>query len=199
MAAHEVAAPMKRTANAREDVLDASTRRYERRLGELEGLYRDADLYEKALASNDDAPVYWVEEARLEGSGESITGVSVLGPGRIGDEFYRTRGHLHAKPDRAERYLAISGRGVILLDDLEGNRRAIEISAGEAVQVPAYWVHRSVNVGAERFVTVFCYAADAGQSYAIIAEAGGMRDVVVVDGDGWTTHSNPDHQGYPRG
>jgi len=64
VAAHEVAAPMKRTANAREDVLDASTRRYERRLGELEGLYRDADLYEKALASNDDAPVYWVEEAR---------------------------------------------------------------------------------------------------------------------------------------
>jgi len=46
---------------------------------------------------------------------------------------------------------------------------------------------------------VFCYAADAGQNYAIIAEAGGMRDVVVVDGDGWTTHSNPDHQGYPRG
>jgi len=179
--------------------LDGSTRRYERRLSELEGLYRDADSYEKALALDEGAPVYWVEESRLEGSGELVTGVSVLEPGRIGDEFYMTRGHLHAMPDRAELYLAISGRGVMLLDDLEGDSRAIEISAGEAVQVPGYWVHRSVNVGDERFVTVFCYAADAGQNYAIIAEAGGMRDVVVVDGDGWTTRSNPDHHGYPCG
>ena len=199
MAARNVAAPVKLRVSARDGVLDGSTRRYERRLSELEGLYRDADSYEKALALDEGAPVYWVEESRLEGSGELVTGVSVLEPGRIGDEFYMTRGHLHAMPDRAELYLAISGRGVMLLDDLEGDSRAIEISAGEAVQVPGYWVHRSVNVGDERFVTVFCYAADAGQNYAIIAEAGGMRDVVVVDGDGWTTRSNPDHHGYPCG
>ncbi len=43
---------------------------------------------------------------------------------------------------------------------------------------------------------VFCYAADAGQDYAVIAEAGGMKNLVVADGDGWALKDNPDHAGY---
>jgi glucose-6-phosphate isomerase len=65
------------------------------------------------------------------------------------------------------------------------------------VHVPGYWVHRSVNVGDDPFVTLFCYAADAGQNYGLIADAGGMAQLVVVDGNGgWTTRPNPDHIGY---
>jgi hypothetical protein len=40
-------------------------------------------------------------------------------------------------------------------------------------------------------------SADAGQDYTIIAEAGGMKNLVVHDGpDGWTTVPNPRHTGY---
>jgi glucose-6-phosphate isomerase, archaeal len=47
-------------------------------------------------------------------------------------------------------------------------------------------------------VTMFCYAADAGQDYSLIERAGGMATLVVQDGDGgWTTRPNPDHTGYP--
>jgi glucose-6-phosphate isomerase len=71
------------------------------------------------------------------------------------------------------------------------------MSPGEAVHVPGHWVHRSVNVGEEPFVSLFCYPADAGQDYALIAEAGGMAQLVVTDGDGgWTTRPNPRHVGY---
>src|SRR5665647_26049 len=67
----------------------------------------------------------------------------------------------------------------------------------DAAVHPVHWVHRSVNVGPERFATVFCYAADAGQDYQIISDAGGMRTLVVKDGAvGWTTRPNPDHTGY---
>jgi hypothetical protein len=63
--------------------------------------------------------------------------------------------------------------------------------------VRGYWVHRSVNVGDNPFVTLFCYAADAGQNYGLIADAGGMAQLVVADGNGgWTTRPNPDHIGY---
>ena len=60
-----------------------------------------------------------------------------------------------------------------------------------------HWVHRSVNVGTEPFVTLFCYAAEAGQDYGLIADAGGMAELVVHDGrQGWTTRPNADHTGY---
>ena len=74
---------------------------------------------------------------------------------------------------------------------------ALSIGTTDAVHLPGYWVHRSVNVGDDPFVTLFCYAADAGQNYGLIADAGGMAQLVVADGnDGWTTHPNPDHSGY---
>ncbi|MGP4016566.1 glucose-6-phosphate isomerase family protein [Saccharopolyspora sp. 5N708] len=120
----------------------------------------------------------------------------MLEPGRVGDEYFMTRGHLHAVADRAELYFGLAGHGVMLLDTLDGGSEAIEINPGQAVYVPGHWVHRSVNVGAERLVTLFCYAADAGQDYDIIERAGGMRNLVVATGDGWTTKPNPEHTGY---
>lgn len=55
----------------------------------------------------------------------------------------------------------------------------------------------ALNVGDEPFVTLFCYAADAGQDYAIISRAGGMAQLVVSDdAGGWTTRPNPNHVGY---
>lgn len=199
MNAPSIHEPIKLTIEPGVGRLRGATGRYEKRLGDLVGVYRDEAARVAAVAAQPDSstPVYWVEECRLDGSGELVTGISVLEAGSIGDEFYMTRGHLHGRPDRAELYLAVAGRGVMLLESLDGQTRVIEIAAGEAVQVPGHWVHRSVNVGPERFATVFCYAADAGQDYQIISDAGGMGTLVVKDGAvGWTTRPNPDHTGY---
>ncbi|NAZ87524.1 glucose-6-phosphate isomerase family protein, partial [Kineococcus indalonis] len=108
-----------------------------------------------------------------------------------------TRGHLHALADRAELYHCLSGNGVLLLETLDGQCRAVPLSAGRAVHVPGHWVHRSVNVGREPLVTLFTYPADAGQDYDLIARAGGTSRLVVDDGaGGWTTRPNPRHRGY---
>jgi glucose-6-phosphate isomerase len=83
---------------------------------------------------------------------------------------------------------------------LDGRSRAVPLTPGGAVHVPGHWVHRSVNTGDEPFVTLFCCPADAGQDYALIAEAGGMAQLVVDDGaGGWTSRPNPDHTGYRKG
>jgi glucose-6-phosphate isomerase len=171
--------------------------RYEKRLSELAGLYRDTAAFRDALAADDGAPVYWVESSTVdEGPGALTIGLSVLEPGRVGDEFAMTRGHLHAKSDRAELYYGVAGHGVMLLESLDGESRALEITPGRAVHVPGGWIHRSVNVGADRLETLFCYATDAGQDYGIIADAGGMRRLVVATDDGWTVRDNPEHIGY---
>ena len=182
-------------------VMSGATSSYEKRLGDMVGVYRDDAAYRRALAENGaDFLVYRVEEHRnVDGPGALIIGTSTLQPGRYGDEFAVTRGHLHALADRAELYYCLSGTGVMLLDTLDGRSEALPMRAGEAVHVPGHWVHRSVNVGDDPFVTLFCYGADAGQDYELIARAGGMSSLVVGDGaGGWSTRPNPEHTGYAR-
>ncbi len=182
---------------AGEGRLRGSNGRYEKFWPDLAGLYRDEAAYRARLAADDGAAVYWVENSRTEdGPGGLITGISVLEPGTVGDEYAMTRGHLHAVADRSELYLGLSGRGVMILETVDGRSEVVEVTPGQAVYVPGHWVHRSVNVGSERFSTLFCYAADAGQDYAIIERAGGMRSLVVAEGDGYAVRRNPDHTGY---
>ncbi len=186
-------------ALASDGVMTGATGSYEKLLGDLAGVYLDDDAYQEAVASfGAERLAYRVEVNQLdEGAGALIIGTSTVLPGRVGDEFAMTRGHLHVKADRAELYYCISGRGVMLMDTVAGDSRAIQMTPGEAVHVPGHWVHRSVNVGDEPLVTLFCYGADAGQDYQIIADAGGMVQLVVTDGqDGWTTTPNPRHVGY---
>lgn len=197
-----MSSPVTRPALLRPDpvagTLEGHTDRYAKQLADLAGLYLDEEAYAARLRDDDGAPVYWVESSSTQpGPGGQITGVSVLEPGRVGDEYAMTRGHLHARPDRGETYVGLAGHGVLLLETVEGDSKAVEVAVGDVVYVPGYWVHRSVNVGAERFVTLFCYPADAGQDYGIIEHAGGMSRLVVVDADGgWTTRPNPRHHGY---
>ena len=77
---------------------------YDKRLGELGGVYQDKAAYEAEVAAKGgDALAYRVEENRVgSGDGALILGTSTLLPGVIGREYALTRGHLHAKADRAE-------------------------------------------------------------------------------------------------
>lgn len=179
--------------------LQGASGSYTKYLGDMGGVYRDEAAYDALVTERGaDAVVYTVQEHRtVEDEGALIIGTSTLLPGRVGEEFAVTRGHLHARADRAELYHCLSGSGAMLLETVDGRSELVPLTAGEAVHVPGHWVHRSVNTGDEPFVTLFCYPADAGQNYALIQEAGGMATLVVDDGaGGWGTRPNPDHTGY---
>lgn len=196
---HDVDLPQLLRIHA-EGPLDGNTRVYTKHLGEMAGVYRDAEAYEAALSERGaDELVYEVQEHKYRtGPGALIVGTSRLLPGRYGEEYAVTRGHLHAIADRAELYYCLSGHGVMLLETVDGQSETVELRPGDAVDVPGHWIHRSVNVGDEPFVTLFCYASDAGQDYQIIQDAGGTRSIVVADGDGWTSRPNPTHTGYRK-
>ena len=189
--------PVALTLSPEQGTLGGSNARYEKRLSDLVGLYRDTDAFEHLLGQDDGQPVYWVESSRTEdGPGGLITGISVIEPGTVGEEYAMTRGHLHAVADRSELYVGLAGSGVMVLETLDGRSEVVPVAPGQAVYVPGHWVHRSVNVGTERVSTLFCYAADAGQDYSIIERAHGMKSLVVRDGAGWAVRPNPDHRGY---
>lgn len=174
-----------------------STGRYEKHLSDLAGLYRDDVEYREALRLTDDDPAYFVEASTIQdGPGALTIGISTVRPGRIGREFAMTRGHIHGHAECAELYYGLSGHGVMLMETVDGETRAMEITPGVAVHVPGHWIHRSVNVGSTPFSTLFCYAADAGQDYGVIEDARGMRKLVVSAPDGWELIDNPDHRGY---
>ncbi len=178
--------------------LEGSNGRYEKFLTDMRGVYRDSDAFEAQLAASDGRPAYWVESHDShDGDGGLITGVSVLEPGCVGDEYVVTRGHLHRKAESAEIYVRLAGKGVMLLESVEGDSVALKINPGEVVYVPGYWLHRSVNGGPERLATLFSYGCEAGQDYAIIERAHGMQQLVVATPDGgWTIRPNPQHRGY---
>jgi glucose-6-phosphate isomerase len=180
--------------------LAGATSRYEKRIDELGGIFRDTDAYDALVAERGSSVAYYVDENRAgDHPGALIVGMSALLPLVVGDEYVMTRGHLHARADCAEFYYCVEGHGLLLMDDLEGRTSIAELRKGEGVHVPGGWVHRSVNVGTGPFVTLFAYDADAGQDYELIRRAGGMRKRIVVDGDGWAAIENPSHTGYMEG
>ena len=183
---------------AEDGEMDGATRHYEKRWDELSGVYRDADAYRRLVAERGGSSLaYHVYEHRYHSdAGAIVAGTSIVLPAIVGQEYSMTRGHLHTVSDRAELYHCLSGHGVMLLDTRAGESLAVELRPGQAVNVPGEWVHRSVNVGAEPFVTLFSYAADAGQDYGLIERAGGMKTLIVRDSNGWRQSANPDHVGY---
>jgi glucose-6-phosphate isomerase len=170
-----------------------ASRRYVKRFSELAGLYADGAAYQAMLPALGGSEVYEVwEYTPSEATGDLIFGTSVMRPGLVGEEFFLTRGHRHALVSRSEIYYCQAGSGVMLMESPQGTVRALPMVAQSIVYVPPHWIHRSVNIGADRLVTVFCYAADAGQDYDVIAQSGGMRMRVVRDGaGGWKLVDNP--------
>lgn len=165
--------------------MSGKTGRYEKRLSDLDGLYEDADAFRALAGKIGDAVVYAVEDFKPNDSaGDLIYGVTRMSPGRVGREYFLTRGHIHARANRPEIYYGQQGYGLMQLESPEGETRIVEIGPQTICYVPPYWIHRSVNVGDEDLVMVFAYPSDSGQDYGIIETSNGMRHRVMATVDG---------------
>lgn len=163
---------------------------YSKTFEAMHGVYQEGSDELTALGQASSYEVFSTQQTDLPGA--LTVGTSVVEPGRIGEEYALTRGHLHRIADRAEMYFGLHGRGVMLLENVEGEVQALEIVPGSMVYVPGGWLHRSVNVGSDVLVTLFCFSADSGQNYEIVEQAGGMKELVVDDGQGgWMLKDNP--------
>src|SRR5437667_1345458 len=94
----------------------AGAARTERRLSDLRGIFADTAAYERMLAEGDPM-IYSVESIEpADGEGDLYFGIGNIASGRIGDEYYMTKGHFHAWRPAAEVYIGLGGKGAMLLE-----------------------------------------------------------------------------------
>lgn len=163
----------------------------ERRLSSMKGMFFDDQAY-KTLLSSEDILLYEVYEIhRPEITGELLSGISIVHPGKVGNEFFMTKGHFHSILETAEIYYCLKGEGFMVMEDPEGNARVEQLLPGKILYVPPRWAHRSVCTGRqEDLATYFIYPGNAGHDYGTIIKQG-FRKLVVDSTDGPTVIDNP--------
>ncbi len=151
-----------------------------RRLSDLKNLFVNRAAYAAAL-SNGNPTVYTVSTLEpAKGEGQLHLGVGVLMPGRIGDEYYFTKGHLHSWGTAAEFYIGIKGRGMMVLQDESSLQSVVlDLLPNSIVYVPGNTAHRTVNVGDTPLIYVGVYPSEAGHDYAAL-EKQTFRKVIVA-------------------
>ena len=151
----------------------------ERRLSDLRGMFADPAAYEAALAEGDPVVYRVAGVTPAEGPGDLAYGLGVVYPGKVGDEYYLTKGHLHTRREAAEVYIGLAGEGVMLLEDeATGESRMVPLGAGKVVYVPGHTAHRTVNTGDTPLTYFGVFPCDAGHDYGAIAERNFLKVVV---------------------
>jgi len=155
----------------------------DRHLSDLRGCFADEAAYEAALEGGDELVYSVTTGLEDESEGGLSYGLGVVQPGRVGREYYLTKGHYHAWREAAEVYIGVSGAGGLVLENDEGAEQFVPLGAGELVYVPGATAHRTVNTGDVPFSYVGIYPGQAGHDYASIAEDN-FRLVVLAGPDG---------------
>ena len=154
-----------------------------RYLSEMKGMFADSAAEEKMIAEGNPMVYEFHGMPVPEHEGDLAFGCSICYPGKVGDEYFMTKGHFHTILETGEVYYCLSGHGYMLLENPEGDWRALELEAGKAVYVPKRYAQRSINVSAtEPLVTFFVFRADAGHNYGTIEEKGYRKLLVERDG-----------------
>jgi glucose-6-phosphate isomerase len=149
----------------------------------LRGCFSDTSAYESALEIGN--PLIY-EVAAVEpanGDGQLHYGLGVLYPGKIGDEYFLTKGHLHSHRAAAEVYVGLRGEGLMLLEDeATGTTEMVPLGENRIVYVPGHTAHRTVNTGNIPLVYLGIYPSNAGHDYQSIAERNFRKIVTARNG-----------------
>lgn len=154
-----------------------------RRLKDLSGIFQD----EKTFGSMGPEQIAYTVQAWLpvaEGTpGGLFFGVSTIMPGKVGSEYFMTKGHFHAQSDRAEFYWGVQGKGMLILMDRDRHTWGEEIYTGSLHYIGSEIAHRLANTGSENLVVGACWPSDAGHNYEEIAATGFSARLLEIDGN----------------
>src|SRR6186713_2485751 len=89
--------------------------RTRRKMGDLQDIFYD----KTALASMPRGQVVYEVESSFpvpDGTtGGLFVGITYIYPGKVGEEYFMTKGHFHKIRDRAEVYVCMEGEGMLIL------------------------------------------------------------------------------------
>jgi glucose-6-phosphate isomerase, archaeal len=179
----ELLEPFTTTIDLRDGRLHPERHGTERRLSNMDGMFLEQPTQ--------DAVVYRVYAMPApETNSNIICSTTVLEPGTVGREYFMTKGHFHKTRDRAEVYVGLSGRGLLVMATESGHHTIEQQFEGSVNYIPGGWAHRSINVGDDPLVFFAAYIADAGHDYETI-ERRGFPIAVLHGPDGPQIIANP--------
>lgn len=156
-----------------------SSKRY---VSSMRGMYADEAATEEMIKNGDPLVYEFYEMGAPEKDSDLAFGASITYPGKVGNEYFMTKGHFHTVLETAEVYYCLSGEGYMLLESPEGDWSAQPLKPGVMVYVPPRYAHRSINTGSVPMVTFFCFRGDAGHDYGTIETKGYRKLLVEKDG-----------------
>ena len=162
---------------------DSARRLSVTKLSNLIDFVYDKEKAKRILKSGEDPIIYEVvgfETPKVEGNLSAA--ITILNPGKIGDEYYMTRGHFHQKENTSEIYICLSGRGFLLTQNKKGEVNVQEMARGRVLYVPPAWAHRVINVGSTKLIFLAIYPSDAGHDYGAIKGRGFKKIVIERNG-----------------
>ena len=154
-----------------------------RTVSSMRGMYADDSATEKLIAVGDPLVYEFYELGAPDTPGDLAFGSSIVYPGKVGSEYFMTKGHFHTILETAEVYYCLQGHGYMLLENPEGDWSARELTPGKIVYVPPRYAHRSINVGNTPLITFFCFRGDAGHDYGTIETKGYRKLLIEKDGE----------------
>ena len=153
-----------------------------RTLGDLRGIFADVDAFSR-MPQN--ILAYEVSSFLPEQEGTPgglYFGITYLHPGKVGNEYFMTKGHFHANIDRAEFYWGLEGEGMLILMDQLRRVWVERVFPGSLHYIPGGMAHRMANTGNTLFSFAACWPSDAGHNYREIADHGFAARLLEVDG-----------------
>lgn len=139
----------------------------EKKLIALEGIFEDTKAFKEMDGNTIVYHVQTHENGEDGKNGGLFFGTSFVHPGKVGDEYFMTKGHFHAKADAGEYYWCISGHGYLILQEESGECIAEEMKKGSLHYIPGRCAHRLVNTGDTILSVGACWPSDAGHDYAV--------------------------------
>ena len=137
-----------------------TTKRY---LSQMKNMYQDQEAIEEILKYEDPLIYEFYELGCPERAGDLAFGTTMIHPGKIGNEYYMTKGHFHQIVDTAEVYYTLKGEGYMML--------------------PRGYAHRTINTGDEVLTAFYVFDADAGHDYGTIETKGYRHIVCEINGE----------------
>lgn len=160
--------------------------RISRRVGDLGDIFRDRHAY--ALLPRDKVVYEVVSSFPVPNGTEGglFIGITYIHPGKVGDEYFMTKGHFHKIRNRAEIYICMEGEGMLILMNEDRTRTwAEKMEPGSVHYIHGFTAHRTANTGTGILSFAACWPADAGHDYDTISEHGFSQ--ILVDRGGVPT------------
>jgi len=163
-----------------------------RRLSDMADMYKDQEAVKEAL--KEDPVIYKFFNVRIPEEKSHLQHcISIVFSGKIGNEYYMTKGHFHKIKDTAEIYLTLKGEGKLIMQTPDNKSFVTKMTKGSISYMPPFWAHRTVNVGKEPLLFFGVYRGDAGHNYGII-EKKGMSKIVIEKNEKIVVKNNPKYK-----